>query len=101
MSAPAPVTLASSSIIPVAQETPNPASSENPQPEAQETQTAAPSSSAPGFGDQSSFLAGPHLHSAIENMVEMGFPRDQVMKAMRASFNNPDRAVEYLTTVSS
>jgi len=50
------------------------------------------------FGDTSSFLSGDQLQSSINNMVEMGFPRDQVMLAMRASYNNPDRAVEYLMT---
>jgi UV excision repair protein RAD23 len=68
----------------------------------------APASSTPAaaepqperaFGDTSSFLSGTALQSSIDNMVEMGFPREQVMAAMRASFNNPDRAVEYLMTV--
>lgn len=58
-------------------------------------------SSAPpaAFGDASSFLSGDGLQAAISNMVEMGFPKDQVLRAMRASFNNADRAVEYLMNV--
>lgn len=53
----------------------------------------------PAFGDNSSFLSGTQLETAVNNMIEMGFPREQVTRAMRASFNNPDRAVEYLMTV--
>jgi UV excision repair protein RAD23 len=46
-----------------------------------------------------SFLSGSALETAVANLVEMGFPRDEVQRAMRASFNNPDRAAEYLMTV--
>lgn len=60
---------------------------------------AAPAAAPPAFGDMSSFLTGEALQSTIQNMVEMGFPRDQVLRALRASYNNPDRAVDYLMNV--
>ncbi|KAJ7910824.1 hypothetical protein B0H13DRAFT_2232812 [Mycena leptocephala] len=63
----------------------------------------APVSPTPGapihaFGDTSFFPIGEALQSTISNMVDMGFEPDQVQRALRASYNNPDRAVEYLTT---
>lgn len=48
--------------------------------------------------DSGSFLTGGPLEAAMSSMMEMGFEREQVQRAMRAAFNNPDRAVEYLMT---
>lgn len=45
-------------------------------------------------------VTGDVLQQAIASMVEMGFEREQVQRALRASYNNPDRAVEYLMSVS-
>ncbi|KAI9442608.1 hypothetical protein H4582DRAFT_2110110 [Lactarius indigo] len=66
-------------------------------------ETPAPISSAPASSAEpaplgTSFLSGEALQRTIDNMVEMGYPRDQVLRALRASYNNPDRAVEYLLT---
>ena len=50
--------------------------------------------------DPTSFLMGSALETSVNEMVSMGFPKEMVMRAMRASYNNPHRAVEYLMNVS-
>ncbi|KAI8065591.1 hypothetical protein BC940DRAFT_320446 [Gongronella butleri] len=46
--------------------------------------------------DENQLLTGVALEPVIQNMMEMGFEREQITRALRASYNNPDRAVEYL-----
>ncbi|KAJ3903800.1 hypothetical protein F5879DRAFT_802944 [Lentinula edodes] len=62
--------------------------------------TPVPASTTPteSHAAGSSFLSGSALQTSIQSMVDMGFEREQVMRALRASYNNPERAVEYLMT---
>lgn len=74
------------------------------------SQAAAPATPTPArtagatdagaLNDPSSLMLGEQRAEAIANMEAMGFERSQIDAAMRAAFNNPDRAVEYLLTVS-
>ncbi|KAI9721564.1 MAG: hypothetical protein M1812_002326 [Candelaria pacifica] len=50
------------------------------------------------FNDPSALTLGGERAAAIANMESMGFPRTDIDRAMRAAYNNPDRAVEYLLT---
>ena len=49
---------------------------------------------------ESNLVTGESYEKTVQEMIEMGFPQEQVLRAMRASYNNPDRAVEYLLSVS-
>lgn len=81
--APAPASTATTS---------NPPATPSPAPAAAPTATADTAS----FNDPNSLALGEQRAAAIAGMESMGFPRDQIDRAMRAAFFNPDRAVEYL-----
>ncbi|OAD03946.1 hypothetical protein MUCCIDRAFT_156286, partial [Mucor lusitanicus CBS 277.49] len=63
-------------------------------PEAPAATAEAPSAQPENM--DTSLVTGSQLDSVIQNLMEMGFEREQCVRALRASFNNPDRAVEYL-----
>lgn len=52
----------------------------------------------------SNLVAGSTLEGTIQHLLDMGggiWDRDTVVRALRAAFNNPERAVEYLYSVNS
>ncbi|CAG8694848.1 20298_t:CDS:2 [Racocetra persica] len=84
---------------PVAPITTTPAQESEPAPtsnNAGNTATTNPQPIQAHFGNESALVTGTDYTNAIQSIMEMGFEREQVVKAMRASFNNPDRAVDYL-----
>ncbi|KAM5351476.1 hypothetical protein ACJ41O_004199 [Fusarium nematophilum] len=59
-------------------------------------QRSADAGSDAASNEPSGLAMGAERAEAIANMEAMGFERSQIEAAMRAAFNNPDRAVEYL-----
>ncbi|KAJ3269535.1 UV excision repair protein rad23, partial [Terramyces sp. JEL0728] len=59
-------------------------------------QSTVPVQSTPGAqpnaptGD-TAMVTGSAYETSVANLMEMGYPRDQVVAALRAAFNNPDR----------
>ncbi|GKU97544.1 hypothetical protein SLEP1_g10685 [Rubroshorea leprosula] len=71
-------------------------------PEPISTPVAPPSSQSDVYGQAASnVVAGSNLEATIQQILDMGggsWDRDTVVRALRAAYNNPERAVEYLYT---
>jgi len=61
------------------------------------TPSAAPTSGEAGL-NTADLVVGEDYNRMVQNIMDMGYGRDEVVAALTASFNNPDRAVEYLLT---
>ncbi|KAI8801935.1 hypothetical protein BJ742DRAFT_749347 [Cladochytrium replicatum] len=59
---------------------------------------AATPAAADGTFDSSGLVTGSAYEAAVTGLMEMGYDRTEVVRALRAAFNNPDRAAEYLIT---
>lgn len=52
----------------------------------------------PGLAAPST-VTGSEYETMLTEIMSMGYERERVVAALRASYNNPHRAVEYLLTV--
>lgn len=73
---------------------------EEPKIESEPSGAAAPAQPNPlpsiASASDSIIMSGEAFENTVQNIMAMGYDKPEVERALRASFNNPDRAVEYL-----
>merc|ERR1712151_1090140 len=68
-------------------------------PAASPASSEAQSSGSSGSNDDGNQMlsgSGSEFEEMVSRIAEMGFDREQIVLALQASYNNPDRAIEYL-----
>lgn len=60
------------------------------------TSEGAGAAAAAASSDSSGLVMGEKYEETVQQLVDMGYEKPKVIAALKASFNNPDRAVEYL-----